>query len=103
MIHYSCDFCHRRLEPGQDQRYVVRIEVYPALEPLEEHSADEDRDHLLEIHESLERAGDQDLGAQDEFESCRELRFDLCPECHSKFAKNPLGRHVAGELHFSKN
>jgi hypothetical protein len=98
MIHYTCDLCHRKLD--EDQRFVVKIEMFAALDPLEDDEADEDRDHLAEIQESLERL-DDDLQEVDE-SLYQELRFDLCPACRRKFAKDPLGRELL-KFDFSKN
>ena len=54
MIHYSCDMCKCELDPTHETTYVVRMEVYPA--PVEADAAiDNDRDHLEDIHEVLER------------------------------------------------
>ena len=58
MIHYSCDRCGRVLDPDEDLRYVVNMEVYAAADPLCVEDEDDDRDHLLEIHEILERMDD---------------------------------------------
>ena len=102
MIRYSCDLCKRDLDSQHDLRYVVKMEIFAAMEP----SADEedDNDHLEEIQDILERLDDADDDQIGE-EVCQQLRFDLCPECRRKFMKNPLGREnfaakVAG---FSKN
>ena len=35
MIHYSCDLCKRLIDPEDDLRYVVKIEVYAAVDPVE--------------------------------------------------------------------
>jgi hypothetical protein len=33
----------------------------------------------------------------------KQFRYDLCPECHKKFLRDPLGKEVAQKFHFSKN
>ncbi len=101
MIHYSCDRCRRVLDPTEDLRYVVKIEVQAALESACP-EVEEDRDHLLEVHEILER-----LEAEQAEEIGEDIyqrkRFDLCPECYRKFMQNPLGRESKKQLGFSKN
>ena len=90
MIRYSCDLCKRELDPEDDLRYVVKVEVYAALDPAADDDAEDDRDHLQEIQDILERledADDDQVGA----DVYQQLRFDLCPECRKKFLKNPLG------------
>jgi hypothetical protein len=103
MIHYVCDVCKCSLDPEQDMRYVIRMEVYAALDG-EPGQIDDDRDHLEEIQDILERLdnldpGDQQLGQ----EVYQQLRFDLCGECRKKFMQDPLGRRLANQLDFSKN
>jgi len=60
-----------------------------------------ERDHLLEIHEILERAEDaaDELISEDVY---RHQRYDLCPDCYRRFLKNPLGNKVI-EFDFSEN
>lgn len=100
MIHYSCDRCKRSLDPENDLRYVVRMEVQAAMDPLDDDDDDGQRDHLLEIQEILERLedGDGDLG-EDVY---HRRRYDLCSECYRQFVANPLAREVS-TLGFSKN
>ena len=52
MIHYSCDRCKRVLDPQNDLRYTVRIEVQAVMDPLNDYELDDDRDHLMEIKRS---------------------------------------------------
>ncbi len=102
MIRYSCDLCKRDLDAEHDLRYVLKIEVFAAMDS--DACEDDDNDHLQEIQDIIERLDDAEDDQIGE-EVCQQLRFDLCPECRSKFVKNPLGRgnspsKVAG---FSKN
>src|SRR5207344_284987 len=57
MIHYSCDCCKRVLDP-EDLRYVVKMEVYAAFDPSAMSEMDDDRDHLQEIQDILQRSED---------------------------------------------
>ena len=103
MIHYSCDRCGRPIDPQDELRYVVRIEVEAVMEPIDgEVVEDEDRDHLMELHEILERGAD----AADPLIGdgvYQRQRFDLCTECHRKFVRNPIGKDSAKQLDFSNN
>jgi DNA-directed RNA polymerase subunit RPC12/RpoP len=103
MIHYSCDRCGRPIDPRNELRYVVRIEVDAVMEPIEgDVIEDDDRDHLMELHEILERAEDEaDPLIGDEV--YRRQQFDLCSECHRKFSENPVGKDHARQLKFSNN
>jgi hypothetical protein len=93
MIRYSCDLCKRELDPQDDLRYVVKIEVFAALDPAVGDDED-DRDHLEEIQEVLERLEESPCEAIGD-DVYQQLRFDLCPECRRRFVKNPLGRAKA--------
>lgn len=102
MIEYRCDRCHRAIDVENEVRYVVKMEIMAALEPSYDATDAGDRDHLLEIHEILERGDDAEselIG--DEIFQAR--RYDLCPECHKKFLAAPLGREAAAQLGFSDN
>jgi hypothetical protein len=101
MIRYTCDLCKRDLDPVEDLRYVVKMEVYAAFDPVVVEE-DGDRDHLQEIQDLLEQLEDSD-GNQIGDDVYQRLRFDLCPECRKKFGKNPLGRESAKILDFSEN
>ena len=59
MLHYTCDCCKRPIDPEQELRYVVRVEVYAALDPMQDESDDE-HDHLQEIQDILDRLDDVD-------------------------------------------
>ena len=101
MIHYTCDCCKRSIDPENELRYVVRLEVYASIDPLEEEGS-EDRDHLQELQDILERLDD----AEDE-QICDDVyhhrRFDLCSECRKRYVQNPLARLSAQQLDFSQN
>jgi len=102
MIHYSCDRCKRIIDPDQDLRYVVKIEIQAAMEPQDTNEDEEDRDYLLEIEDILERMDDdEEMTVGDDIYQKR--RFDLCPECYRKFIKNPVGFEAASKLGFSQN
>lgn len=100
MIHYTCDCCKRILDP-EELRYIVRLEVYAAMEggPLGE---DEDSDHLQEVQDILQRAEEADdprIG-DDIYE---QRRYDLCSACRKRMLKNPLGLEPAKQFEFSQN
>jgi hypothetical protein len=102
MIHYTCDRCQRTLDSSGDLRYVVKLEIYAAMEPLEVDQAEDDRDHLVEIQEILERleAGQSPEVGQDVYQK---QRYDLCPDCYRRYIRNPLGSEVGAEFGFSPN
>jgi hypothetical protein len=102
MIRYVCDLCRRELQAEEDLRYVVKIEVYAAFDPAVDEGRDDDRDHLEEIQDMLERIEESSVDEIGD-DVYQQLRFDLCPECRKKFIKNPLGRKAAKAFGFSAN
>lgn len=102
MIQYFCDMCRRELDPDEDLRYVVKMEIYAAFDPTTADQQDDDCDHLQEIQDILEHLEDAECD-QISDDVYQQLRFDLCPECRKKFINNPLGREVAKVFGFSEN
>ena len=103
MIHYSCDCCGRTIDIQDEIRYVIRIEVDAVMEPIDNEVVDDDdRDHLMELHEVLERRDDAEEPMISDGVYRRE-RFDLCSACHRKFAQNPVGQNKSKQLNFSQN
>ena len=35
MLHVTCDLCGKELRPGDDHRYVVKIDVFAAHDPAD--------------------------------------------------------------------
>ncbi len=103
MIRYVCDVCKRELDPEDDLRYVVKMEIYAAFDPIQARDDEDDRDHLQEIQDILERMEDAQCEQIGE-DVYQQLRFDLCPECRKRLAKNPLGREATAKaFDFSEN
>jgi hypothetical protein len=101
MIHFTCDCCKRPIHSERELRYVVRVEVYAAIENMDDDREDE-RDHLQEIQDILERLDDaEDAEIGDDV--YHQARYDLCSECRARYVKNPLGRQAMQELGFSQN
>jgi hypothetical protein len=101
MNQFFCDCCKRPIHSQRELRYVVRVEVYAALETID-NEADDERDHLHEIQDILERlddAEDAEIGDDVYYQK----RYDLCSECRARYVQNPLGRAVMQELGFSQN
>jgi hypothetical protein len=101
MIHYTCDCCKRPIDPQHELRYVVRVEVYAAPDANED-ASDDERDHLQEIQDILERIDDVDDSHLGD-DVYHQVRYDLCDQCRSLYVKNPLGRSALQALGFSQN
>lgn len=103
MIHHTCDRCKRVIDPEQELRYVVRMEIEVAMDPIHADQPQDDRDHLLEIDEILERVDVTECETASD-EAFQQRRYDLCPQCYRKFAASPLGREKQpAPLGFSHN
>ncbi len=101
MIHYTCDRCHKKIDENIDLRYEVSIVTQVALDEPDA-SLQEDRDHLNEVDDLLERVDDEECERL-----CQELyqsrRYDLCANCFQQFTRNPLGADAQPQVEFSEN
>ena len=80
----------------------MRMEIEVAMDPTCDDELSDDRDHLLEIDEILERVDASADALSDE--PAQKRRYDLCPQCYRKFAASPLGREKKPvSLGFSHN
>jgi hypothetical protein len=78
------------------------MEMYAAPSP-EEVRMDEDRDHLEDFNEVLERYDEFDEeGVLVGNDTYRKKRFDLCGNCAKRFLQDPLGRRAAERFELSK-
>jgi len=88
MITHLCDRCGRPIEHGEP-RYVAKIEVFAAAEPLEITAGDLAGDPRGEI----ERLARECRGKSEE-ELMRDVhvafQFDLCRRCQLAYVANPL-------------
>jgi len=102
MIHFTCDLCGKTLRAEEDTRYVVKIEVYAAYDPMEISGDDLREDPDDEIQGLLARM--EDMEAEDlEDQVYKTFRFDLCPECHEAYLKDPLGLKARLRTRFEHN
>jgi hypothetical protein len=89
MITHICDRCGRPIDKGET-RYVAKLQVFAAADPLEITWDDLMQDHTAEIERLMkecEKMTEEEL-MQDVFV---ELQFDLCRFCHKAYLANPLG------------
>jgi len=102
MVHFTCDLCGKELTATGEPRYVVKIEAYPGFDPNQITEDDLDDDHMEAVSQLLRR--DEGLSAEElEAQDRKGFKFDLCPGCHEKFVKDPLGREALRTFDFSKN
>jgi hypothetical protein len=103
MLHVSCDLCGKELRHGDDQRYVVKIEIFAAQDPAEITDADLDEDHMEAVSQLLRDMEEQIGDGEDLDPAHHNFRFDLCPECRRKFLRDPLGKDASQKFDFSEN
>ena len=103
MLHVTCDLCGKELRPGDDHRYVVKIEVFATHDPAEITEADLEEDHMEAVSQLL-REMEDNLDDPDDLEPAQHhFRYDLCPACRKKFIRDPLGKEAAQKFDFSEN
>ena len=98
MLHFTCDLCGR---PVAEERFVVRMEIYPAFDPGEIDEADLDTDHLNDIAHLINEM--ETKGESPEDVDSKQVRFDLCSSCPQQFVKDPLGKQRSQRFNFSEN
>jgi hypothetical protein len=105
MIRYSCDMCGRSLVPDEDDRYVVKIEVYATCDTMDADCEDEEFINDFEEEDDDESDDDMDNLDPDEIESIeyKTFRYDLCCKCHSRYLQDPLSINSIRRGRFSEN
>lgn len=83
MVHYTCDMCGKHINPEEDVRYVVKIEIHAAGQP------EEDEEEAFEDMDELEEYEQKDIEDDEEVEY-DSIRFDLCSKCHKIYIQDPL-------------
>ena len=84
-----CQRCGKALKE-EDLRYIVEIKVYAAPKEMEINLEDLIRDYKFRINRVVEEiAQKSEKELSDEIYT--EWKFDLCPECHKEYIKDPLG------------
>ena len=102
MLHVTCDLCGKNIRPGEDHRFVVKIEAYAAADPAEITEADLDEDHMEALSQAL-RDMEENETSLDIVEPYKHFRYDLCTDCHKRFVQNPLAKEAAQKFDFSEN
>jgi hypothetical protein len=88
MITHICDRCGRPIFKGEI-RYIARMELYAAPDPIEitlEDLMKDQREEMRKLIERTEGMTEDDL-MQDVYV---ELKFDLCRACQRALLANPL-------------
>lgn len=89
MIRYRCDGCGLDLERDGSNHYILKMEAYAAAGRLDFSREEVERDHEAEMKRliaELEKRSPDEL----EDQVYRNMRIDLCPECHRRFLLSPL-------------
>ena len=102
MIHYSCDRCKRSIQPDEELRYTVHVEIQVTIDSSEFEHEESREHHLDELNEILSRL-DDDERAEISEHAYQRRRFDLCSKCHREYVKNPLAVDAKAHLGFSEN
>jgi hypothetical protein len=105
MIHYSCDRCQRAINPEEEIRYVVRIEVQLAMGDDEEICVELGDEQLAQWEELLDDLEVNAEEAHEAFDECSRSgkNFDLCSNCYREYIANPLAVEPATNIGFSDN
>ncbi len=103
MIHYNCDMCGKSLVPEEDDRYVVKIEIYAACDSMEV----DDDEGLIDDFEEEDEEDEEEVDNIDPEEmdgvEYKTFRYDLCSKCHSRYMQDPLSINSIRRGRFSEN
>ena len=102
MLHVTCDLCGKKLHPGNDPHFVVKVEVFAAHDPAGLTEDDLDEDHMEAFCEML-REMEEEAKAEHSSPAAQQLRFDLCATCRQRYLRDPLGKEAAQKFDFSEN
>jgi hypothetical protein len=105
MLRITCDLCGKELRVGEDH-FVIKIEVFAKHDPSQLTEEDLEEDHMEAISQLLQEMDEQE--ADECVEPVRHhLRYDSCPECRTRFLRNPLNKELSKEaiqkFDFSEN
>jgi len=88
MITHICDRCGRPLEQGQ-LRYIAKIEVFAAADPLVISLDDLLRDTRREMDDALEEC--EKLTEEELMRDVYvQFQFDLCRSCQKSYVADPM-------------
>jgi len=85
----SCDGCGAGLLIDDDVRYLVKIEVFAAYDPMEISREDLARDPRSEMDRLLEKMRFMDPQELED-QVYKRLQLDLCPRCQRAYLRDPL-------------
>ena len=89
MAQFCCDMCGKPLLVDEDVRYILKVEVYAAYDPMELTDDDLKASRLKEIRELVKRMEHMDPKELED-QVYKKLTFDLCPACRKKYLSRPL-------------
>src|SRR5439155_14522156 len=88
MVTIICDRCGQPMDKGQ-LRYVAKIQVFAAYDPLEISFDDLQKETKAEIQKLLkQREGKSEAELMKKVVTAFE--FDLCPTCQREYVREPL-------------
>src|SRR5437016_14588033 len=95
MRHFSCDLCGKSLSPGDDPRYMVRVEgdaMTDSETVVDESDADsvDAMDEILTEQVAFESV-DEECDGLDMPPVSAKKEYDLCRGCYARLLNDPLG------------
>ncbi len=88
MVNRICDRCGKAIQKNE-LRYVAKIQVYAAYDPLEITFSDLMRDHTGEINQLLQQC--EGLTEEELMRDVHvQFQFDLCRACQKAYVAAPL-------------
>jgi len=88
---FVCDRCGKPLLVDEDVRYVLKMELFAAYDPMELTHDDLAQDRRTEIADLIDQMQRMDPKKLEE-SVYKRMVFDLCPACQRAVLDDPLGR-----------
>jgi hypothetical protein len=98
--------CGKSLVPEEEDRYVVKIEIYAACDSME---VDDDEDLINDLEEDDDEEDEEENEVDnldpEEIDGVeyKTFRYDLCSKCHSRYLQDPLSINSIRRGRFSEN
>ena len=101
MLQYCCDRCRKLIDTDAENRFVLHLDLRKATTGDNQEDPN-DRDYLVEVDQILST---EEIQEDDEVTEpgCFRKTFDLCENCYTQYARNPLSVETTSSVGYTPN